>query len=223
METNIRLSAIDGKLELASFSATASLTDLAEGLESARSSDDLRTRACRGCGECCSDLIPVLAPDLFVLAGSLGVTREELFSEYLSLPARPVRAQRERGIEDLARQFNITERAAAWIYEFNQANPITFRRKRSGECVFLADNLCTIYADRPFICRLYVCNMGDNLAVLHEAIVTQGVWHSYVDLGWLSREDIPHNPFIKAASYGAIALSEFDAAEDGSLEQLFSV
>ena len=40
--------------------------------------------------------------------------------------------------------------------------PYTYEMKKTkdGACVFLADNLCTIYSLRPLICRFYPFELG---------------------------------------------------------------
>ena len=58
----------NNEIELVEYDAGATLTDLAAELESFReTAPDLKTGKCRGCGECCSDNIPVLGLDFAVL------------------------------------------------------------------------------------------------------------------------------------------------------------
>jgi Fe-S-cluster containining protein len=55
----------------------------------------------------------------------------------------------------------ISQRTAKGIGEFAEKikgfEPYLFRMKKTdeGKCVFLKDNLCTIYERRPLICRFY--------------------------------------------------------------------
>ena len=34
---------------------------------------------------------------------------------------------------------------------------LALRHKPNGDCVYLGENGCTIYADRPYICRIFDC------------------------------------------------------------------
>ena len=210
----IRFEHIDGKIEVASYSPSASLRDLWEAVEGERVRGPLKTRQCRGCGVCCSDLIPVLGLDLELFRNELGL-------ENLALPQRPDLQERQRGIEHLARDLGASIEESAVLYEFNQADPITPVRRQDGSCLFLQKGLCTIYPSRFFICRLYVCTMGDRFATLQEMIVTQGTWDAYVRMGWLAEKEVPHNPFIGARSYEDVAISAFDSLGPQSAEKLF--
>ena len=58
----------NNEIELLRYDADATLADLAAELESFReAAEDLKTGKCKGCGECCSDNIPVLGLDFEVL------------------------------------------------------------------------------------------------------------------------------------------------------------
>ena len=213
----------DGVLDLDSAVQSASLADLAAGIEAIHFGADVHAPGCRGCATCCSDLIPVLDLDLPVLGRALSVDRASLIADYLVLPPRPDREKRRRGIVDLTRQFSVSEVEAARIYDFNQADAVTFRRKNGRECLFLEGGMCSIYAHRPLACRLYVCHTGDELAVLHEAVVAQGTWHFYSALGWLPEADLSPNPFVGADSYAEVPLSDFFSSDSGPPEQFFLV
>ncbi len=213
----------DGVLDLGAVAPGAGLWDLAVGIERIHYGADLCARGCRGCAACCSDLITVLAFDLPILGRALSVDTESLIAGYLRLPPRPDRDKRQRGIRDLTRQFEIAEPEAARIYDFNQADAITVRIKKGRECLFLEDGLCSIYPCRPLACRLYVCHTGDELTVLHEAVVTQGTWHFYAALGWLPEEDLSYNPFVGAENYAEVALADFLVSGDDPPEKFFLV
>lgn len=81
--------------------------------------------------------------------------------------------------------------------------------------------LCSLYTYRPFSCGLYLCNMGAKLSFLEEMIIRQGTWHAYSLLGWISQEDIAHNPFLKVKSYDELLVKDFDYQLQDALDQLF--
>ena len=140
---------------------------------------------------------------------------------HLTAPTPPSLEARKRGIRDLTRMNGLSSREAAILYEFNQAEPITPKKRTDGGCTFLDTRLCGIYEDRPFLCMLYVCNMADKLSILHELIVRQGVWHSYAVLGWIPEIEISHNPFVGKPSYDKVLLADFDVNLEKAMEDLF--
>jgi Fe-S-cluster containining protein len=50
-----------------------------------------------------------------------------------------------------------SKKASEFAHRKRGAEPYAYamRKKADGKCVFLADNLCTIYGIRPLICRFY--------------------------------------------------------------------
>ena len=109
---------------------------------------------------------------------------------------------------------------ATLLYEFNVAEPITYR-KNFGACVFLLNGFCTNYEGRAYTCSLYVCNMGERLSALQERIVRQGIWHSYAVAGLIQVEEIQHNPFVGHESYDTVPIRGFDVDLSDALESLF--
>ena len=110
---------------------------------------------------------------------------------------------------------------ASLLFEYNQAEPVKLRKGPDGACMFLKDNLCSIYDARLYTCGLYVCNMADSLSVLQEQIVRQGIWHSYYVLGWIDAGAIGHNPFLGAAGYEEVKIKDFDFDLTDAMEKLF--
>ncbi|CAI8046489.1 Probable ATP-dependent DNA helicase RecQ [Geodia barretti] len=103
---------------------------------------------------------------------------------------------RAAGIADLRRQFHASEPEATLLYEWNTGEPIVPRQGGDGFCHWLRDRRCSVYTGRPLICSFYLCNFGDRLSALFDAIVRQGVWHSYVAVGWIDSGLVAHNPFV---------------------------
>jgi len=98
--------------------------------------------SCRGCGECCSgkDNEVMVSPDeIDQLCKATGLTPDQISEPY-----------------------------PEWIHD--QGATFTFgrvlRRGEDGNCMFLKNNRCTVYADRPHICRTYPFMLdGDRLLV----------------------------------------------------------
>ena len=213
----IELAVQGEKIELVDHDGTESPLDLVRAVETFRLEADLKTRHCYACGLCCYDDVPVLGYDLAALRAALG----DRFDRHVCLPARPDLAARRGAVRDLARQHGLQDLEAVLIYEHNNSQPVTMARESPGPCLLLQDRLCTIYAARPFICRLYVCNMGEKLEALYDAIVSQGVWHSYHLLGWVPAAEIVHNPFLAASAFDELHLGSFEEDLEPALEKLF--
>jgi len=81
---------------------------------------------CNCCGLCCADTDHKLRHILL-----------------LESEAEEISAETGKTIEEFANESNGTQ---PYIYEM---------KKFEGDCVFLKDNKCTIYALRPLICRFY--------------------------------------------------------------------
>ena len=215
----IALRRIDHSIELEGYDPTDTLEDLIWALDAARRTPGLRTASCHLCGECCGDLVPVLGIDLLPLSRRIGA--DALYGSVLTLPDRPDMRERRESIASLTRDSEMEATTASLIYEYNNAEPVTFRRHANGVCTLQHNLLCTIYGGHPTACRFYLCNMAERLSVLYENVVRQGVWHSYVTLGWISESDVPHNPFLGASSCADVRLSTFDVDLSGALEALF--
>lgn len=214
----VRLVVLSDRIELERCSDEATLQDLVRGIEQVRLLSRLKVSRCAGCGGCCRQPIPVFGVDLANLAAALDAPDERSVLERLAVPdLRPSGLERRAAIRKLSRDTGLPLEQAERLYEFNNGEQVSLRRADDGSCEFLRDGMCTIYERRPLVCRLYLCQMGDRLSVLHENITRQGVWHLYERAGWLCRDDIPRNPFVQAGRWEEARLSAF-AWEPGTLD-----
>lgn len=209
-ESPVRLFLDQDEIELAGYGERATIGDLIAALERMRLRPGLATVGCAGCGLCCRDRVPVLGADLPRLERALGISRERLLRDHLELPAPPDPNERAARIADLARQFHASPAEATLLYEWNTGDPIVPRQDADGYCHWLHDRRCSVYPGRPLICSFYLCNFGDSLSALFDAIVRQGVWHSYVTVGWIDGGIVAHNPFVSAGDPGRASLAAFD-------------
>jgi Fe-S-cluster containining protein len=218
------------EIELKYYDQDATLSELSASLEAFRLSCGLKTSECRGCGECCSDNIPVLGLDIPTLLEGLHIDFSQAIQSILVLPERPDLDFRRKAIKEMAQSASISTLEAALLFEYNNAEPIILARRdglspqcddNPQACCFLQDNLCSRYTVRPYSCGLYLCNMGERLSYIQEMIVRQGTWHAYFKLGWIEEEEIVHNPFLKADSYDKLLVSDFEFKLESTLEQLF--
>ena len=217
----VEFSVIDKKIELMSYSSNDTLVDLARSLEKFRLSQDLKTRYCYNCGECCNQPIPVMGYDFDALSKATGYGKDDLVRNVLRLPDPPDPAQRKKAVEDLKLQHNFSELEATLLYEYNQSEPIILDRKEDGACVFLNGKLCTIYENRPYMCWLHLCNMGDKLEIMYEMIIGQGIWLAYHKMGWVDAEELTHNPFLVSRSYEDVRMADFEFDLEAAREKLF--
>lgn len=209
------------EIELKAYDPKTTLKELSEALEAFRLTCSFKTIDCKGCGECCSDNIPVLGLDLKSLQDGLDISFEQASQSILVLPEKPDIDARRKSIKEMSESTSITTLEATLLYEYNNAEPIILAKQDGGECCFLENKLCSSYLIRPYSCSLYLCNMGEKLSYIEEMIIRQGTWHAYYKLGWIGREDIPHNPFLKADAYKKLLLADFDFNLENALEQLF--
>ena len=214
------------RVELAHYADDATVSELCSAVERARSAPGLKTVGCYDCGECCHDPVPLLGYDLARLAAEASVSPAAFAAEFVVLPEPPDLDQRRRTIADMARQHGLSELEAALLFEHNNGEPPLLAKKASegptaGECVFLVDRLCSIYQARPFICQLYVCNMGQRLEALFDSLVRQGVWHAYHLLGWVPAEDLSHNPCLRHRGYDELPLSALETDLSAARDRLF--
>ncbi|MBL8720603.1 MAG: YkgJ family cysteine cluster protein [Myxococcales bacterium] len=124
------------------------LDDAATGLAIARSTREGQPITCReGCAHCCRQLVPLSAPEAFHLAGVVAAhgdraaiearferVRAVLDRSWIGYALRNRMAEDERRAKELALGF----------FSLQQA------------CPLLVDERCSIYADRPVVCREYV-------------------------------------------------------------------
>lgn len=208
-------------IELAGYDGGTTLTELVDALEGFRLKNALKTRNCKGCGQCCKDNIPVLGLDLSVMAGEPPFTAEGLRDGCVVLPEEPDLEARRKSLLELQRTNGLTKLEASLIYEYNNSEPLILAKQEDGACLFLKDRLCSVYGRRPYSCGLYLCNMGERLSYIQEMIIRQGTWHAYQLLGWVAAEEISHNPFLRASSYDELLVKDFDFGLENALEQLF--
>lgn len=211
----------NNEIELKQYDLKTTLPELVAALESYRQTCDLKTKNCKGCGECCSDDIPVLGLDLQKLQEGLSIPFSKAIQSILVLPEQPDLKFRQKAIKEMSESASITILEATLLYEYNNAEPIILAKQDSGECCFLQQNICSRYTFRPYSCGLYLCNMGERLSYIQEMIIRQGTWHTYSKLGWIPEASIPHNPFLKASSYETLLVADFEFELKNTLDQLF--
>ncbi|MDD4325348.1 MAG: YkgJ family cysteine cluster protein [Candidatus Bathyarchaeota archaeon] len=95
---------------------------------------------CNGCGLCCGD--------------TEHKTRHILL---LDSEAKNISAHTNLSIEKFTQENHSKE---PYVYEMKKSD--------EGKCIFLKDNLCLIYQDRPLICRFYPFELNyDNDKEIH--------------------------------------------------------
>lgn len=245
----INFEVIEDSIELAHYSPDTTLPELVAELEEFRKNNELKTRKCKGCGLCCQDNIPVLGFDMSILVQGLGCSLDELKSKYLIIPEPIEASSRRKSIAEMAMTPGMSGIESVLLYEYNNAEPLILNKQDNGDCCLLKvaecasqnddfliklekvqkrpghtlrkQKLCSLYSYRPFSCGLYLCNMGEKLAFIQEMIIRQGTWHAYSMLGWISEEDISHNPFLKVRTYDELYVKDFDYQLQSALDQLF--
>jgi len=198
----------DGRVDIGSMDERISLQQLQIALNDFRRRTDLRISSCAGCGGCCREKIPVLGPDMPLLQAGLGLSRQETLN-LLEIPPGPDLEQREKEIKDFSRLMGVSREQAAFMYDFNVMEFAYFRRTPEGSCPFLGeDGNCCIYDNRPYTCRLYVCLMGQRLAMLQESVIKAGTWQLYYLLGKADRDFVAGNPFVEKGSYDQVYVQD---------------
>jgi len=100
--------------------------------------------SCQCCGECCSgaDNEVMVSPDeIDILMKATGLSFEEIVEPY------------PEWFEDKGMQFTF-----GWV----------LRRGKDGNCMFLKDKRCSVYKDRPQICRTYPFMLDGNQLITSE-------------------------------------------------------
>lgn len=218
----VKLKVSKGKLDIVSYSEDTSLAELADSIGAfAAGIKTGNAGRCRRCGECCSRE-PVLGLDMKTLSQREGMGLVDWAAARLMPPEFPDLNARKKLIGEFCRQTGMPELESTVLYEYNQSEPLSFKQDENERCFYQKDNLCSNYANRPFICRLYLCSFGEKLQELEEMIVAQGTWHAWSLLGAVPEELIGHNPFIGAESYDDVLLKEFEFGLEGALGELFS-
>ena len=210
---HVRFCEENDRIEILDLGDEATIGGLVGGLEAFRLAGSLRTSRCAGCGECCTQPIPVLAQDMRALSAA-GLLR-------VSYPSRPDPSLYEEAVRTLMRDADLNTEDARGIYEYNNSTPIILERRSDGSCVFLESGYCSIYERRPLACRIYLCCMGSRLEILEEQIVSSGTWHAYAEIGWLDGVALAPNPFNKVTDYLDVRIADFDAPSVDSMEKLF--
>lgn len=210
-----------GKIELQQYSEDTTLAQFADAVEELLASPRKKAATCHRCGQCCNNP-PVLGLDMAILSAKAGIPVGQWVKEHLLPIELPDLASRRKGIAELSSQAHLSETEATILYEFNQSEPLTFKQNVDESCSYLQGGLCSNYNNRPYICRLYQCSLGDRLQSLREMIVCQGTWYAYALLGAVPAEEIDHNPFLSAKAYHDVKLKDFEHDMEKSLEALFS-
>jgi len=218
----LKLTSSHNRIDIIEYSADATLEDLVTGTENLRSNGLRKTKTCIGCGNCCMPPPPILGADLADLSLRLcNGDMRKLTDNYLAIPHVPPPELINKQIAELVRLNSFNEKESRLLFEYNNSEPITFKKKENDSCIFFDGEKCTIYEMRPFICRLYNCVMGNRLSVLEEMIVAQGTWHAYSLIGLIQPSDIGHNPFINNEGYKNIKIGSFEYDFEKSLTQIF--
>jgi Fe-S-cluster containining protein len=110
-----------------------------------------RVSCCKGCSACCrAQPVPVTPPEAHALVRLVENLPEPRRSEVRARFADREQRLREAGLADafLQRSGSLTK---------EQARDTAERYFRLGlVCPFLEDDACSIYAERPFVCRQYL-------------------------------------------------------------------
>lgn len=210
-----------GKLELLDYTDDTTLVDLLNETEVFVAAQTKKNVQCRMCGECCHRA-PVLGLDILQLSQAASLPVPQWAAKQLMVPEPPDSEARRKGIAELRQQSELSDVEAAVLYEYNQSEPVSFLHNGKDRCFYQNGSLCGNYENRPFVCRLYLCRFGERLQDLLEMIVTQGTWHAYHVLGLVPVEEIGHNPFLKAESYGDVRLKSFEFGLEKAMGELFS-
>ncbi|HJJ56086.1 MAG TPA: YkgJ family cysteine cluster protein [Methanocorpusculum sp.] len=99
---------------------------------------------CKQCGKCCSGLnneVLVSPPEIERIIKSTGLQLEDIVEPY------PEWLDRDNS------KFTF-----GWVLQ----------RDREGNCIFLKNNRCQIYKDRPHICRTYPFMLNDSKLIISE-------------------------------------------------------
>jgi Fe-S-cluster containining protein len=128
-------------------SAFVSVSDRSTELAIARSEREGRAISCReGCAACCRQLVPVSPPEAFRLAEVVDASprRDALLAAFESARDRLDRSPLGRALD------------AAHIDEARALEIALMYPRLRIDCPLLAGERCSIYADRPVVCREYV-------------------------------------------------------------------
>jgi Fe-S-cluster containining protein len=113
--------------------------------------DGKRVSCAKGCSTCCRvQPVPVTPPEAFALVRLVDALPEPRRSSVRAAFAAAVRRLRETGLYQayMHRDAELT---------LEEAKAITRRYlAMSLACPFLQDDACSIYAERPFVCRQYL-------------------------------------------------------------------
>jgi Fe-S-cluster containining protein len=100
----------------------------------------------KGCGVCCSQLVPLSSPEVFFLLDFVYALPSERRNEIEARFRAVKEAMEAKGLVERLRKIEDTQehQMLAWDY-FRMGMP----------CPFLEENACSIHPHRPFACREY--------------------------------------------------------------------
>lgn len=110
-----------------------------------------RISCAKGCSACCRvQPVPVTPPEAFALARLVEALPEPRRGTVRAAFGAAVERLRAAGLYEayMRRDEDLTREAAAAVVRRYMALAVA--------CPFLADDLCSIYPDRPFVCRQYL-------------------------------------------------------------------
>jgi Fe-S-cluster containining protein len=196
----------NGFIEMKSYSSDCTVEELIVKTTDIGSQINL----CGKCGKCCFDTIPIIGSEVKKIMEVLNIDKIDSSFTYLKFPNIPNIVEKEKNIEEIIRVYGMTKREATIFYEFNAADPIIMNKNIDGQCISISNDMCLKYKIRPIICRLYHCRTGEKLSNIREILICQGIWHSYLIMGWIKENDIPYNPFLKSTNYNELFIKDFD-------------
>jgi Fe-S-cluster containining protein len=154
---------------------------------------------CKGCGVCCRQLVPLSAPEAWMIAdvvASMPEARRRIVYERFVAAARRLE---ENGFRERLMQPRETDE------ELMKMGSDYFMLGIA--CPFLEDESCSIYADRPIACREYlVCSPAENCrdpmpGNIEGIQVPAQVSHALAALGHSTAPARPWVPFILALEW----------------------
>ena len=108
---------------------------------------------CKGCSACCNYLVPLAIPEVFRLREevlAMPVARQLIIEQGCLLAARrivgkqpPASFAEPGGVQAAGSAAELLNTASSWYADFELS------------CPFLHNDICTIYEERPMVCREY--------------------------------------------------------------------
>lgn len=153
IDKNISIPVTNDKVPLSSIlPGLYRLFDIIIEAESSQALTDDQTITCqKSCGACCCQLVPLAIPEIFSLQNvveSLPKKRQKVVKTKINDALNKLgREQLLEPLKRISRKSNLDERF------FTLSIP----------CPFLEDQSCSIYEDRPFMCREYLVTSNKEL------------------------------------------------------------